>query len=122
MYYILLTVFVLVALFLIILVLLQRSKGDVGSAFGAMGQGMFGPGGVETILTKATYYTGFLMMFLALMLALVHPSRRGSLIKDEGKQPSKDISIPQPQGQTPPNLPPDGSKPASPTDRGPKSE
>ncbi|MEN3033585.1 MAG: preprotein translocase subunit SecG [Aquificaceae bacterium] len=117
MYYILLTVFVLVALFLIILVLLQRSKGDVGSAFGAMGQGMFGPGGVDTILTKATYYTGFLLMFLALLLAFFHPSRQGSLIEDESKRPSEAIPLTKPQGQTNPDLPPNRSEPAKPADK-----
>ncbi|MCS7263003.1 MAG: preprotein translocase subunit SecG, partial [Aquificaceae bacterium] len=62
MYYLLLAIFLVVALLLVVVVLLQRSRGDVGSAFGGMGQGVFGPGGVDTILTKATYWLGFSLM------------------------------------------------------------
>ena len=83
MYYFLLSVFIIVAILLIISVLLQRSKGDVGSAFGGMGQSVFGPEGVDTILTKITFWLGMALVGLALLMALFHPSKRGSLIKDE---------------------------------------
>jgi len=86
MYYLFLTLFIIVALLLIAVVLMQRSRGDVGSAFGGMGQGVFGPGGVDTILTKITYWLGFTLMALAIILALTHPSKKGSLIKDEGQR------------------------------------
>ena len=70
MYYLFLVLFIIVALLLIAVVLMQRSRGDVGSAFGGMGQGVFGPGGVDTILTKITYWLGFTLMALAIILAL----------------------------------------------------
>ncbi len=89
MYYFLLVVFIIVALLLIVSVLLQRSKGDVGSAFGGMGQGVFGPEGVDTILTKITFWLGMSLILLALLMALLHPSQRGSLIKDEGRTAPK---------------------------------
>ncbi|MFN7064642.1 MAG: preprotein translocase subunit SecG [Aquificaceae bacterium] len=99
MYYLLLTLFIITALLLILLVLMQRGRGDVGSAFGGMGQGVFGPGGVDTILTKTTYWLGFTLMALALLLALTHPSKKGSLIKDEGKgTPPIEQSVPQGKG------------------------
>ncbi len=85
MYYVLLVVFTIVAILLILSVLLQRSKGDVGSAFGGMGQSVFGPEGVDTILTKITFWLGMSLIFLAMLMALLHPSKRGSLIGDEGK-------------------------------------
>ncbi len=111
MYYLLLTVFIIIALLLIVVVLMQRSRGDVGTAFGGMGQGVFGPGGVDTILTKITYWLGFSLMVLAILLALTHPSKRGSLIGDEDKKPPVQTQQSVPQGQTTPSGTPSESKP-----------
>ncbi len=108
MYYFLLVVFIIVALLIIVSVLLQRSKGDVGSAFGGMGQGVFGPEGIDTILTKITYWLGMLLMLTALLMAILHPSKRGSLIKDENKR-SAPVEQPKPAGQKDSNSSP--SKP-----------
>ncbi len=108
MYYFLLVVFIIVAILIIISVLLQRSKGDVGSAFGGMGQGMFGPEGIDTILTKITYWLGISLMLIALAMALLHPSKRGSLIKDDDKR-STPVEQAKPEGQNPTNSTP--SKP-----------
>ncbi len=106
MYYLFLTVFIIVGLLLIAVVLMQRSRGDVGSAFGGMGQGVFGPGGVDTILTKITYWLGFILMALAIILVLTHPSKRGSLIKDEGKRAPVQTQSGSNQGQAPSSGPP----------------
>jgi len=103
MYYFLLVLFIIVAIFLILVVLMQRSRGDVGAAFGGMSQGVFGPGGVDTILTKITYWLGFTFMLLAILLALTHPSKKGSLIKDEGKGPTLPSQQSVPQGKTAPS-------------------
>lgn len=111
MYYLLLTLFIIVALLLIVIVLMQRGRGDVGSAFGGMGQGVFGPGGVDTILTKATYWLGFTFMALAILLALTHPSKKGSLIKDEDKRPITQEQKNIPQGQNPPSGTPTQNRP-----------
>ncbi len=111
MYYLLLTLFIIVALLLIVVVLMQRSRGDVGTAFGGMGQGVFGPGGVDTILTKVTYWLGFSLMAIAILLALTHPSKRGSLIKDEGERPPVQTQQSIPQGQSPPSGTPSEKKP-----------
>ncbi|MEJ5339013.1 MAG: preprotein translocase subunit SecG [Aquificaceae bacterium] len=111
MYYLLLTLFVIVALLLIVVVLMQRSRGDVGTAFGGMGQGVFGPGGVDTILTKVTYWLGFSLMAIAILLALTHPSKRGSLIKDEGQTAPSKTQQSIPQGQSTPSGTPSGNRP-----------
>ncbi|MDW8031975.1 MAG: preprotein translocase subunit SecG [Aquificaceae bacterium] len=111
MYYLLLTLFIIVALLLVVVVLLQRSRGDVGSAFGGMGQGVFGPGGVDTILTKVTYWLAFSLMTLAVLLALTHPSKRGSLIKDEGQGTPIQTQQGIPQGQNMPAGSPAQGKP-----------
>ncbi|QID32785.1 preprotein translocase subunit SecG [Pampinifervens florentissimum] len=111
MYYLLLTVFIVIALLLIVVVLMQRSRGDVGTAFGGMGQGVFGPGGVDTILTKITYWLGFSLMAIAILLALTHPSKKSSLIRDEGARPPIQTQQGTPQGQTAPLGTPSEGKP-----------
>ncbi|WP_340694831.1 preprotein translocase subunit SecG [Hydrogenobacter thermophilus] len=110
MYYFLLLIFVFIALMLIVVVLLQRSRGDVGTAFGGMGQGVFGPGGVDTILTKITYWLGFSFMFVAILLALTHPSKKSSLIKDEGGRASEKTQQSVPTKQTTPSGSPTETK------------
>ena len=85
MYGLLLTLFVIISILLIILVLIQRGRGsDVGAAFGGgMGQSIFGAGGVDTIFTKATYWLGAIFLALAILLTLLYPSRRGSVVENE---------------------------------------
>lgn len=81
MYYALLTLFIIVAILLIIASLLQKGRGDVGAAFGGgMGQSIFGVGGVETILTKVTYWLGALFLILALLLSII-PKEKGSVVE-----------------------------------------
>jgi len=89
MYYVLLTLFVIVSVLLIIATLLQKGRTDVGAAFGGgMGQSIFGVGGVETVLTKATYWLGALFLILALLLSVV-PKDEGSVVEKlkEGESP-----------------------------------
>jgi preprotein translocase subunit SecG len=107
MYYALLTVFVIVALLLLILTLVQKGRGDVGSAFGSgMGQTIFGAGGVETILTKATYWLGGVFLVLAILLSLVPRGEKGSVVeerlRDEGP-PAAQTGGPRPQEGRPDN-------------------
>lgn len=84
MYYALLTLFVIVAVLLIILALLQKGRGDVGAAFGGgMGQSIFGAGGVDTILTKATYWLGGIFLVLAVLLSIVPKGEKGSILEKE---------------------------------------
>ena len=86
MYYALLTVFVIVALILLILTVVQKGRGDVGSAFGSgMGQTIFGAGGVDTILTKATYWLGGIFLALAILLSLVPRGEKGSVVEERLK-------------------------------------
>ena len=81
MYYALLVLFIIVAILLIIASLLQKGRGDVGAAFGGgMGQSIFGVGGVETILTKITYWLGALFLVLALFLSII-PKEKGSVVE-----------------------------------------
>jgi preprotein translocase subunit SecG len=110
MYYLLTVLFIMVALLLIVVVLMQRGRGDVGSAFGGMGQGVFGPGGVDTILTKATYWLGFMLMGIALLISFFHPSKKASLLENEGKGPNTQTQQSVPKGQTAPSGTPSEGK------------
>jgi len=110
MYYFLIVLFIMVALLLVLVVLMQRGRGDVGSAFGGMGQGVFGPGGVDTILTKTTYWLGFALMGLALLIGFFHPSKRQSLLENEGKGAPAQTQQSIPKGQTAPSGTPSEGK------------
>ncbi|NPB07462.1 MAG: preprotein translocase subunit SecG [Aquificae bacterium] len=103
MYYALLTLFVIVAILLIIASLLQKGRTDVGAAFGGgMGQSLFGVGGVETILTKLTYWLGALFLGLALLLSVI-PKEEGSVVEklkgEETQQQREGGGAPQKSGK-----------------------
>ena len=84
MYYAVLTLFLMVAVLLIVLSLLQKGRADVGAAFGGgMGQSIFGAGGVDTILTKITYWLGGIFLLLALLLSIIPKEEKGSILEKE---------------------------------------
>ncbi len=119
MYYALLTLFVIVAILLIILALLQKGRGDVGAAFGgAMGQSIFGAGGVDTILTKATYWLGGAFLLLAVLISIVPKEDKGSIIErefqNETQRTDKQAPAQPEKGRGDNPLSPDGNK-TSPT-------
>ncbi len=94
MYYALLALFLMVAILLIILSLLQKGRSDVGAAFGGgMGQSIFGVGGVDTVLTKATYWLGGIFLLLALLLSVVPKEKKGSILEKELKDESKTAPV-----------------------------
>jgi len=74
---------------------MQRGRGsDVGAAFGGgMGQSIFGAGGVDTIFTKITYWLGAIFLGLAILLTLIHPSRKGSILENENLPPVEQRKI-----------------------------
>lgn len=89
MYTFLIILHVIVALFLVLVVLLQTGKGSaMGSAFGGGGGGasqtMFGSAGAGNFLTKLTTGAAIIFMITSLSLTVVM-SKRGerSIVKDE---------------------------------------
>lgn len=68
---VLLTIHILSAIFLIIVVLLQKGKGaDMGASFGGGGgQALFGSAGPATFLTKITTVIAIVFMLTSLSLA-----------------------------------------------------
>ena len=77
LYYLLVSVYVLVCLLLITVILLQQGKGgDIASAFGGGGsQTAFGARAGATLLTKLT--TGLAAAFIVLSLTLAAWGQRG---------------------------------------------
>jgi preprotein translocase subunit SecG len=73
MYYVLVTVYVLVCLVLSMVILLQQGRGgDIASAFGgSSSQAAFGARSGATLLTKATSIAAVLFMLFALTLSVL---------------------------------------------------
>ena len=81
MFYLVVTLHVLVCLMIIAVVLLQAGKGaDIGSAFGGSGsQAVFGSMGTPTLLGKVTAGVAIAFMLTSFWLAS-HGGRRGTTI------------------------------------------
>lgn len=80
MYYLFLSLHLLIAFLLGMVVLLQRSKGNgLAGAFGGVGAGeaMFGAHGVTTVLHKATIYLAIAFMATSLSLVYLTAQRSG---------------------------------------------
>jgi preprotein translocase subunit SecG len=106
LYYLLISVYVLVCLLLILVILLQQGKGgDIASAFGGgSSQAAFGARAGATLLTKMT--AGLAAAFVALALTLAVWGQRGpaSVVGGLGSPPpapSLNLPAAQPVTQTP---------------------
>ena len=89
----LITVFhVIVALFLILVVLLQSGKGaNMGAAFGGAGssQTMFGSSGAGSFLTKLTTVAAIIFMVTSLSLATVLSGKGKNSVVNEIEETTK---------------------------------
>jgi len=74
LYELLLTLFVIIGIFLVLIVLIQQSKSSLG--LGSMGQTqmLFGGSGGQTLFQKVTWGMGFTFMLLSFALALMNSS------------------------------------------------
>lgn len=90
LYSILLFIFILDAALLMVVILLQDSKGQgLGGAFGggsAFSTAVFGGRGAADFLSKATTFLGTSFLVLALMMTLIPPPGAGerSIVMDSG--------------------------------------
>jgi preprotein translocase subunit SecG len=96
---------ILVCLFLIAIVLLQRGKGaDLGAAFGGSSSTLFGSRGAATFLNKITTVAAVVFMLTSLVLTMV-TSKGTSVVKDVApveQQKALPQQIPQqPQDKAP---------------------
>ena len=81
LYYVIISMHIIVCLFLIGIVLLQQGKGqDLASAFGGGGsQTAFGPRGSATVLSRATTILAALFMVTSLSLSVIKSGRSSVL-------------------------------------------
>jgi len=81
LYYVIISVHIIVCLFLIAIVLLQQGKGqDLASAFGGGGsQTAFGPRGSATVLSRATTILAAMFMVTSLSLSVIKSGRSSVL-------------------------------------------
>lgn len=119
MYYLLVTIYVLVCLVLSLVILLQQGRGgDIASAFGgSSSQAAFGARSGATLLTKATSVAAVLFMLFALALSIVgQRSGSGSLLS--GTPAPVPAAAPKPAPSSPPpptpSTAPQGGSPATP--------
>jgi preprotein translocase subunit SecG len=80
---VLIIIHVLVAVFLVLIVLLQAGKGaSMGAAFGGSSQTVFGPRGGTTLLHKLTTGAAIVFMITSLTLAAFSTKRGGSIMPE----------------------------------------
>jgi len=113
-YALLVTLYIVVCLFLIMVVLLQQGKGaDVAAAFGgATTQTAFGPRGSTTLMHKLT--TGSFVLFVAICIGLSVLTARGSRSVTAGvktKSVTSTVPTPAPVASPAPAAPTGGAQP-----------
>ncbi|HQZ38443.1 MAG TPA: preprotein translocase subunit SecG [Vicinamibacterales bacterium] len=111
-YYLILTVYVLVCLVLIGVILLQQGKGgDMASAFGGGGgsQAVFGARSGATLLTRATSVLAALFVVLSLVITAWGLRGPGSVVGGIGAPAPAPVTVPTPTTDTP------AAAPAAPT-------
>ena len=99
LYYVIISVHIMVCLFLIAIVLLQQGKGqDLASAFGGGGsQTAFGPRGSATFLSRATTILAALFMITSLSLSVIKSGRSSVLdqVQDTVDMPATATEAPR---------------------------
>ena len=99
-----------VAVFLILVVLLQTGKGaEMGAAFGGSSQTLFGSGGPAGFMAKLTTTAAVCFMVTSLALAYVSSANR---VGDVQLPASQELPVQSP-GETEPSALPDTSRDAS---------
>lgn len=115
MFYLVVTIHVLVCLMIIAVVLLQAGKGaDIGSAFGGSGsQAVFGSMGTPTLLGKVTAGVAIAFMLTSFWLAS-HGGKRGTSIMPATESSAPASSAPAPAAPSAPGAAPVPGAPPSP--------
>jgi len=115
-YYLVVTLYVIVCGMLIISILLQQGKGgDIAQAFGGgTSQAVFGARSGATLLTRATYVLASLFVVGALGLVILGQRGPSSVVGGvEGPPPAPAAAVPTPTNATPtpaaPATPPPGN-------------
>jgi preprotein translocase subunit SecG len=110
LYYLIVTLYVLICGLLIITILLQQGKGgDIANAFGGgSSQAVFGARSGATLLTRATSVLAFLFVVGALVLTVWGARGPSSVVGGiDGPAPTPTNTTPAPAATTP--MPPPGN-------------
>ena len=107
LYYLVLTVYVIVCLVLMLVVLLQQGKGgDIANAFGGgSSQAAFGARSGATVLSRATTICAVLFVVGAVVLGIMGNSQGGSVIGGRQQAAPAVPAGTAPAGSTPPPAP-----------------
>lgn len=104
--YILYTLFILAALILIIVILLQPGKADAGALFSnTLSSTAFGPRGTASLLAKITIGAAAAFMILALALGLSSLTGSRSVLQTETTPAATPTPTPAPTQQASPAAP-----------------
>ena len=113
LYYLALSLYVLICLLLLVVVLLQQGKGgDIAAAFGgASSQTAFGARAGATVWTRATTILGTLFLVGAFLLTIMGRSGGGSVVSGVGGPAAAPAAtapaLPMPETTTPTSPAPD---------------
>ena len=114
MYFVLVTVYVVICFFLILVVLLQQGKGaDIAGAFGGgSSQTAFGARGATTFLHKLTTgaFVGFVV--ISMLLSILEAKPKSSVISKSLPAGAPKAAAPAPAAQAPAPAAPAGNAPA----------
>jgi len=113
-YFVLVTVYVVICFFLILVVLLQQGKGaDIAGAFGGgSSQTAFGARGATTFLHKLTTgaFVGFVV--ISMLLSILEAKPKSSVISKSLPAGAPKAAAPAPAAQAPAPAAPAGNAPA----------
>ena len=99
LYTFLLTLYIIVCVFLVLIVLIQKGKSSIGlGGLGGGGQALFGGGGGQDIFQKITWILVGIFLLGSLTLSLMKTSQRNSF-----KYASKQAAAPKPLTDTTPS-------------------
>ena len=105
---------IVLSILLILIILLQPSKGsDVGAAFGGgASSSMFGPRGASSMLSRATTLVAILFMFTSISLALRStPDKLSGDLDDQDVLEEVDLGVEIPEELPPEDLSPEDAQP-----------
>jgi len=121
-YYLLTAIYVLICVVLLMVILLQQGKGDIGAMYGGgSSNSAFGARAGATVLSKATAILAVLFMVGAMALAIIGQRGPGSVVSGTPAPPAParpatpaPTSAPAPAGTATPATVPAPAAPAAP--------